>query len=322
MLVFLPGAGEIRRVQGMLSRYRQRRRRDAAVRRARARRDQDAALRPAAAGPAQDRARHQHRRNQPHHRWRAHRRRCRARAPQPVRSGERHEPPGSAAHLARLARSNAPAARGVRRPACAIGCGARAPNAVSRPTRRRKSALPILRHWRSISRCGAPKRTRCAGSMHRLPRRLPAPAICCAGSARWMTPDKVTRARPRDAGISRASTSRAHAVEGARAGAGQLAAELAALLSDRDLLRAGGGPRERDSDVRTRLEALRRGAASVDRGALERVRRAQRSFEQQLDARRAPPSREDGAVDAGVLLGMAYPDRIARRRPGAKRATS
>ena len=45
-------------------------------------------------------------------------------------------------------------------------------------------------------------------------------------------------------------------------GAAPLAAELAALLSDRDLLRAGGGPRERDSDVRTRLEALRRGSAA------------------------------------------------------------
>ncbi len=95
-------------------------------------------------------------------------------------------------------------------------------------------------------------------------------------------------------------------------GAGSLAAELAALLSDRDLLRAGAGPR--DSDVRTRLEALRRGAAGVDRGALDRVRRSQRAFEQQLQAR-AGPVRSD--VDAGVLLALAYPDRIARRRPGA-----
>ncbi|HEV7606781.1 MAG TPA: ATP-dependent helicase HrpB [Steroidobacteraceae bacterium] len=104
-------------------------------------------------------------------------------------------------------------------------------------------------------------------------------------------------------------------------GASQLAAELAALLSDRDLLRAGTGPRERDSDVRTRLEALRRGTSNVDRGALERVRRAQRSFEQQLDAGGKPRSTHDkgsGDVDAGVLLGLAYPDRIARRRPGAE----
>jgi ATP-dependent helicase HrpB len=100
-------------------------------------------------------------------------------------------------------------------------------------------------------------------------------------------------------------------------GASQLAAELAALLSDRDLLRAGAGPRVRDSDVRTRLEALRRGTSNVDRGALERVRRAQRSFEQQLETAGKPRSAHDD-VDAGVLLGLAYPDRIARRRPGAE----
>jgi ATP-dependent helicase HrpB len=98
-------------------------------------------------------------------------------------------------------------------------------------------------------------------------------------------------------------------------GADALATELAALLSDRDLLRAGGGTRDRDSDVRTRLEALRRGSASVDRGALDRVRRAQRSFGQQLEASGKP--RGTGAdVDAGVLLGLAYPDRIGRRRAG------
>jgi ATP-dependent helicase HrpB len=99
-------------------------------------------------------------------------------------------------------------------------------------------------------------------------------------------------------------------------GAAPLAAELAALLSDRDLLRAGGGPRERDSDVRTRLEALRRGSGA-DRGALDRVRRAQRTFEQQLGSERG--AHVGGAdLDAGVLLGLAYPDRIGRRRPGAE----
>jgi len=101
-------------------------------------------------------------------------------------------------------------------------------------------------------------------------------------------------------------------------GAGSLAAELAALLSDRDLLRAGAGgnPRARDSDMRTRLEALRRGSADIDRGALDRVRRTQRSFEQQLGA--AGASRAGADVDAGVLLGLAYPDRVARRRSGSE----
>ena len=101
-------------------------------------------------------------------------------------------------------------------------------------------------------------------------------------------------------------------------GAASLAAELAALLSDRDLLRAGAGgnPRARDSDIRTRLEALRRGAADIDRGALDRVRRTQRSFEQQLGL--ASMSRGGDAVEPGVLLGLAYPDRVARRRAGSE----
>ncbi|HUQ08780.1 MAG TPA: ATP-dependent helicase HrpB [Steroidobacteraceae bacterium] len=99
-------------------------------------------------------------------------------------------------------------------------------------------------------------------------------------------------------------------LESRELGAASLGAELAALLSDRDLLRVGGGPR--DSDIRTRLEALRRGSPSIDRGALDRVRRSKRQFEQQLGA-----SGGDDAGDAGVLLGMAYPDRIARRRSGA-----
>jgi len=106
-------------------------------------------------------------------------------------------------------------------------------------------------------------------------------------------------------------------LKGYELGAGSLAARLAALMSDRDLLRAGGGPRERDSDVRTRLDALQRGSANVDRGALDRVRRAQRSFEQQLDSSGVPRGTNTD-VEAGVLLGMAYPDRIARRRPGSE----
>jgi ATP-dependent helicase HrpB len=97
-------------------------------------------------------------------------------------------------------------------------------------------------------------------------------------------------------------------------GAPTLAAELAALLSDRDLLRGPG--MTRDSDVRTRLEALHRGSGA-DRGALERVRRTQRAFEQQLVAGgQARASRGD--IDAGLLLAFAYPDRIARRRAGGE----
>jgi ATP-dependent helicase HrpB len=101
-------------------------------------------------------------------------------------------------------------------------------------------------------------------------------------------------------------------------GAQAAAAELAALLSERDLLRGAGRAGARDSDVRTRIEALRRGRGAehaVDRGTLERVRRAERAFARQVgagDARAAGSS-----LSPGVLLAFAYPDRIGRRRPGA-----
>ena len=97
-----------------------------------------------------------------------------------------------------------------------------------------------------------------------------------------------------------------------------LGAQLAALLAERDLLR---GPAGKDADIRTRLELLRGGEprAAVDSAALERVRHAARDLERQL----AEPARPRGARahsghgadrDAGLLLALAYPDRIGRRR--------
>jgi ATP-dependent helicase HrpB len=109
-----------------------------------------------------------------------------------------------------------------------------------------------------------------------------------------------------------------------------LAADLASLLSERDLLRAAGG--SRDADIRSRLELVRgEGVAQgVDRAGLQRARRAAKDLLQQVrsvvadDARHAtqPHNRTvDRAADAatttaGTLLAFAYPDRIARRRPG------
>ena len=86
-------------------------------------------------------------------------------------------------------------------------------------------------------------------------------------------------------------------------GQGGLAARLAALLSERDLLRSS-----RDPDLRTRLELLRHGGAAVDRGGLERIRRQAA----QLAPRQAPDASDDN--DAGAVLAWAFPDRIAQRR--------
>ena len=96
-------------------------------------------------------------------------------------------------------------------------------------------------------------------------------------------------------------------LKGREHGAAAAAARLAALLSERDLLRGDA----RDSDVRTRLEALQRGGG--DRGVLERVRRAERAYlrDTETDAR-------VDAADAGWLLASAYPDRIGKRRNGGE----
>ncbi len=91
----------------------------------------------------------------------------------------------------------------------------------------------------------------------------------------------------------------------------RLAANLAALLSERDLLRGGAGLR--DADIRARLEILRgeETPGGLDRGALQRSRRMAGDLVRQLDAA-APGVAADG--NAGLLLAFAYPDRIGRRR--------
>jgi ATP-dependent helicase HrpB len=112
-----------------------------------------------------------------------------------------------------------------------------------------------------------------------------------------------------------------------------LAADLAALLSDRDLLR--GSEAARDADIRGRIEALRGEGESggVDRGALQRARRTVRELLRQLDAKAnardgaargavtAGPAARGGAASGGSvggLLALAFPDRIGRQRAGGQ----
>ncbi|MCR6630579.1 MAG: ATP-dependent helicase HrpB [Magnetospirillum sp.] len=110
----------------------------------------------------------------------------------------------------------------------------------------------------------------------------------------------------------------AHMVLKARElGLGGLACDVAALLGERDVVKAERG--FRDSDVRLRLDALREGAErhhglTVDRGALARVRQAAKEWRRRLGLK--PGEAMGEGRDAGILLAFAYPDRIARRRPG------
>lgn len=101
-------------------------------------------------------------------------------------------------------------------------------------------------------------------------------------------------------------------------GLGGLACELAALLSERDVFR--GEPGGRDADLCLRVQAVREsrtGAGSargylLDQAACRRVLAEARKLQRALGIR-AGAEEED--VDAsGMLLALAYPDRIAQRR--------
>ena len=92
-----------------------------------------------------------------------------------------------------------------------------------------------------------------------------------------------------------------------------LAAQLVALLSERDLLQ-----RTRDPDLRTRLEMLRGEARGSDAATLSRVREhARRLLPPEKGQRSA--ERTTGDNEAGRLLAWAYPDRIAQPRGGGGR---
>jgi ATP-dependent helicase HrpB len=93
-----------------------------------------------------------------------------------------------------------------------------------------------------------------------------------------------------------------------------LGALLAALLSERDLLR--GAAAAEDADIRTRIELVRgeRAGRGAERASLERVRRAARDLERQLAGEQPRRRRSAAQVDEGLLLALAYPDRIGLRR--------
>jgi ATP-dependent helicase HrpB len=94
-------------------------------------------------------------------------------------------------------------------------------------------------------------------------------------------------------------------------GEAALAADLAALLEERDPLRSPDAP----ADIGLRLAALADGDPAADRGALSRIRRVGGQYRRRM--------RVDGPADGdpGRLLAAAFPDRIAQRRgePGSFR---
>ena len=120
-------------------------------------------------------------------------------------------------------------------------------------------------------------------------------------------------------------------IEAERIGLSRRACETAALLSERDILRDSGSGR--NVDIRARLEILhgfRRDARYGDHDASVDMALAHRILElaQSLEKRLAPiPHNSTGQrncggcggehlFDTGLVLALAYPDRIARRRAG------
>ena len=100
-------------------------------------------------------------------------------------------------------------------------------------------------------------------------------------------------------------------------GMGALACETAAILGERDFL---SGPDGRDSDLRLRIDALRASAAhgqtSLHDGMDIALCRMIRKTADQLKSRLNCVRSADAADDLGIVLSFAYPDRVAVRRPG------
>jgi ATP-dependent helicase HrpB len=104
---------------------------------------------------------------------------------------------------------------------------------------------------------------------------------------------------------------------GATRGTATLACEVAALLAERDILRREAA--EHDADVRTRVEALRGNVRGLADGArVQRVRAEAKALRQALprDGRGAELRDGDELEGIGLLVALAYPDRLARRRAG------
>ncbi len=105
-------------------------------------------------------------------------------------------------------------------------------------------------------------------------------------------------------------------VRGRELGLSKLAAELAALLSERDIL-----PRDSGADLHDRLMCLRgeQHFQGVDRGRLNRVREDVRRLHEKssvIKKNQSGDKKLEQDEDAGLLLALAFPDRIAQRRGG------
>ena len=103
-------------------------------------------------------------------------------------------------------------------------------------------------------------------------------------------------------------------VRAVQLGMGLTGCRVAALLGDRDVLR--GDAARPNADLRLRLDLLLRDAQDprVDQGSLHRARAEAEHLAHALRI-----GRDENANDVGLLLAFAYPDRIGQRRRGGTR---
>jgi ATP-dependent helicase HrpB len=117
----------------------------------------------------------------------------------------------------------------------------------------------------------------------------------------------------------------AHMIVRAQAsGTAATAGDIAALLAERDVIRAEG--LAADPDIRVRLEILdaarrhRGGSAppghSIDRAALQRVLRESDRLARAMELWTGQSAGESSAGDVGSMLATAYPDRVGIARRG------
>lgn len=90
-------------------------------------------------------------------------------------------------------------------------------------------------------------------------------------------------------------------------GLGRLACEVAVLLNERDIFQGGG----RDADLRLRLDALRSGGNKIDPGIYRRLQAELQYLQGSLSI---TAEEQADSSHCGLLLAFAYPDRIAQRR--------
>ena len=95
-------------------------------------------------------------------------------------------------------------------------------------------------------------------------------------------------------------------IRGKKLGRGVAACELAAILEERDLL---GGGAKADVDLASRIDAFRRGRGLAV-GVHDRIAAQKRRLMDMVDIE----DDREGDSECGILVALAYPERIARKR--------